>query len=201
MNLNSKDIDNLKSLRTTTRNTNNFGMIYHYNDDVIKIFKDGDFIDKYNLESHLKELSKLNVNGVALPKELVYIDGKFKGYTMPYYKGFTLSIILKKIMKGKIIVTPDEVNRLYNELINKVIELSKLGVKIHDIRPNNIIYYNNELCLIDCDFYRISNMENLMEYNISLVEEAVKKYTNNIFNVTKYKDDKLFEFSLDIKSN
>ena len=186
MNVTEDDLNDLKPIGTS-RASGNWGTVKKLNDDeVIKLFKNLDMTKKYHLEDEIKKISKVKVDGVALPKELVYKDGIFIGYTMPYFKGFNLSIIFKKIQKGKITVSEEEVNRLYNGLIMKVKELSKRQIRISDIKPDNIIYYNGELCLVDCEFYRYTTMHNL--------EKALKKHLDEVFNIKKYEDDKILEF-------
>ena len=189
MEISDYDIRNLKPI-TNGRYTGNYGMVYKFYNDAIKIFKETDkYVKKYNVEENLKRLTNINVDCVALPKKLVYINGKFSGYIMPYFNGIPLSIILLKIRANKISISYDKINKLYNLLIEKVKELSSLGIKIHDIKPDNIIYYNERLCLVDCDFYKVCSIENLEQYNISLVDEAVGKYLSGIFTSVKYKDN------------
>ena len=171
-----EELNGLKNIGTS-RLAGNFGKIKILdNGDVIKIFKDDEYVQKYHIEDELKKIRRVKVNGVALPKELVYIDDQFKGYTMPYYKGFNLSIILLKIKMGKLSITKEEMIRLYEGLIKKVKELSKHNIKLGDIKPDNIILYNNELCLVDCDSYRYTNINHLEKYNINVIDDAIKKY-------------------------
>ncbi len=200
MQITQDDLDNLKPIGTS-RASGNYGTVKKINDDeAIKIFKDLKYVQKYHIEDEIKKICKVRVDGVALPKELVYKNGVFIGFTMPYYKGFNLSIMFKKMIKNGVSISEDEINRLYNGLIMKVKELSKKQIRIIDIKPDNIIYYNNELCIVDCEAYRYTTMNNLERYNISVVENAVKKYLYEIFNIKKYEDDKIFEFNSNIKS-
>ena len=200
MQITQSTLDNLKPIGTS-RASGNYGTVKKLNDEeAIKIFKDINYIQKYHIEDEIKKICKVRVDGVALPKELVYKDGVFIGFTMPYYKGFNLSIMFKKMIKNGVSISENEINRLYNGLIMKVKELSKKQIRIIDIKPDNIIYYNNELCIVDCEAYRYTTMNNLERYNISVVENAVKKYLYEIFNIKKYEDDKIFEFNSNIKS-
>lgn len=200
MQITQNDLDNLKPIGTS-RASGNYGTVKKLNDDeAIKIFKDLEYVQKYHIEDEIKKICKVRVDGVAIPRDLVYKDDIFIGFTMPYYKGFNLSIIFKKMMKNGITISEEEISRLYNGLIMKVKELSKKKIRIIDIKPDNIIYYNNELCIVDCEAFRYTTMNNLERYNISIVENAVKKYLDEIFNIKRYEDDKVFEFNTNIKS-
>ncbi len=162
---------------TNARYKGNFGSCYIFDDKVIKIFNGDERIKKCNVEENLREIidKNIKVNGVSLPIDLVYQENEFCGYTMPYFKGITLGILLEKIKRGKITMEDSELYNLYYSLVLKTNELSKQKIRVNDVKPDNIIVYNNELCLVDCDFYKIDNRENLDEYNLSLLNDCFKK--------------------------
>lgn len=96
LDISSCDIDNLKPI-TNGRHKGNFGACYLFYGDAIKIIDvDKDVIKKIDIEKRLKEVSKFKVEGVSLPKRLVYVNNKFTGYTMPYYNAPNLKVILMK---------------------------------------------------------------------------------------------------------
>lgn len=129
----------------------------------------------------------MELHYVALPTNLVYKNNKFCGYTMPYFNGLTLTMLLGKISKKKVLFDENELYNLYFSLVEKIKKLSKNNIKVNDIKPDNIIYYNGELCLVDCDAYKIVDMKNLEEYNLSLLDKCFKKI--DVFKNVIYKDD------------
>ncbi len=173
---------------SNARYVGNFGKCYKYNDMVIKIFdNENNFISKFNVEKNLSELTKYKVNGVALPTNLVYKDNVFCGYTMPYFNGPTLAILLAKIQSGRILISDNELFSLYYSLFLKINELTKLNIKVNDIKPDNIIYYNNELMMVDCDFYKVcKNNKGLYEYNVKQLNDCFNKI--DLFKKIIYED-------------
>ena len=96
-------------------------------------------------------------------------------------------MLLGKISKKKVLFDENELYNLYFSLVEKIKKLSKNNIKVNDIKPDNIIYYNGELCLVDCDAYKIVDMKNLEEYNLSLLDKCFKKI--DVFKNVIYKDD------------
>ncbi len=180
--------DKFKPIKNA-RYKGNFGSCYVFSDEVIKIFDNDEFIKRYNIENNLKKIvdKKIKVKGVSLPTNLVYRNDKFCGYTMPYFKGPTLGILLEKMKRGKITINENELYNLYYSLVLKINELSKNKIKVNDIKPDNIIYYNNELCLVDCDAYKIDDRKDLRWYNLSLLDDCFKKI--DLFKNALYKDE------------
>lgn len=106
---------------------------------------------------------------------------------MTYFNGPTLTILLNKINKGKINITENDLYSLYYSLVCKIKKLSEAGIKVNDIKPDNIIYYKNELCLVDCDFYSYNkDINDLYEYNMKLLDKCLEG--QNIFKEIIYSD-------------
>lgn len=145
LDISSYDIDNLKPI-TNGRHKGNFGACYLFYGDAIKIIDvDKDVIKKIDVEKRLKEVSKVKVEGVSLPKRLVYVNNKFSGYTMPYYNAPNLKVILMKYKQGKLSITSNDINNAYTSLLNKIDVLSYYKIIVNDIKPDNIIYLDGTL--------------------------------------------------------
>ncbi len=70
-------------------------------------------------------------------------------------------------------------------LEKKLEKLSSYRVIANDIKPDNIIYYDGDFKLVDCDFYRIDDKlsySDILEKNIKLLNDAFNKILNDYFN-------------------
>lgn len=197
--ISSYDIDNLKPI-TNGRHKGNFGACYKFYDDAIKIIDvDKDVIKKIDIEKRLKELSKIKVEGVSLPKKLVYVNNKFIGYTMPYYNVSNLKVFLMKYKNGKVNINYNDIKIAYKSILNKIYMLSYNKIVVNDIKPDNIIYLNNDFMLVDCDFYKIDkklSYNEVLDKNIKLLNDAYKKVLNDYFESITYKDDDIKSINL-----
>lgn len=199
LDISSYDIDNLKPI-TNGRHKGNFGACYLFYGDAIKIIDvDKDVIKKINVEKRLKEVSKVKVDGVSLPKRLVYVNNKFTGYTMPYYNAPSLKVILMKYKQGKLNIYSNDLNNAYKSLLNKIKELSYYKIVVNDIKPDNIIYLDGDFKLVDCDFYKKEEMleyEDILNMNKKLLYTAYKKVVDEYFKDKRYIDDDIINISL-----
>lgn len=199
LDIRSYDIDNLKPI-TNGRHRGNFGACYLFYNDAIKIIDvDKDVIKKINIEKRLKEVSKVKVDGVSLPKRLVYVNNKFTGYTMPYYNAPNLKVILMKYKQGKLSITSNDINNAYKSLLNKIDVLSYNKIVVNDIKPDNIIYLDGDFKLVDCDFYKKEEMleyEDILNMNKKLLYTAYKKVVDEYFKDKRYIDDDIINISL-----
>lgn len=199
LDISSYDIDNLKPI-TNGRHKGNFGACYLFYGDAIKIIDvDKDVIKKINVEKRLKEVSKVKVDGVSLPKRLVYVNNKFTGYTMPYYNAPSLKVILMKYKQGKLNIYSNDLNNAYKSLLNKIKELSYYKIVVNDIKPDNIIYLDGDFKLVDCDFYKKEEMleyEDILNMNKKLLYTAYKKVVDEYFKDKRYIDDDIINTSL-----
>lgn len=193
------DINLLRPI-TNGRHKGNFGACYKFYDDAIKIIDvDKDVIKKIDIEKRLKELSKIKVEGVSLPKKLVYVNNKFIGYTMPYYNAPNLKVFLMKYKNGKININYNDIKIAYKSILNKIYMLSYNKIVVNDIKPDNIIYLNNDFMLVDCDFYKIDkklSYDEVLDKNIKLLNDAYKKVLNDYFESITYKDDDIKSINL-----
>lgn len=184
------DIKNLKPI-TNSRHKGNFGSCYLFFNKALKYLDmDKEILKKIDIEKRLDELSKIRIDGVSLPINLVYVNDKFTGYTMPYYNGPNLKNILLKYKLGKINITKEDIEKAYNIILNKIQTLSYNKIKINDIKPDNIIYYNGDFKIVDCDFYQVVDdisLDDILKYNLKLLDEAYKKVMKDYFD--SYQDD------------
>lgn len=169
------DINNLKPI-SNARHKGQFGSCYIFNDKALKIIDilDSVIIPK-NIENNLNELTKIQIEGVSLPLDLIYCNNKFIGYVMPYFNGKTLTRVL---LENKYQIDQNVIDKYFSTLINKIEILSDNYIKVNDIKPDNIIIYNNELCIVDCDFYtcckNITKKE-ILKYNLEELKKGINK--------------------------
>lgn len=192
--INSCDLDGLKPIKNS-RHKGNFGGCYLFNGLAFKrLDMENDKLKKIPIEKRLEALSNLKVNGVSLPIDLVYCNNEFVGYTMPYYNGPTLSRILLEIKLGRRIITKEDIFYFYFSIFFKIEKLSYSKIMVNDIKPDNIIYYNNEANLVDCDFYSVNadiSKDELLSFNLKLLNEAFLKILEDFFEYKEgiaYKD-------------
>lgn len=171
------DIKNLKPI-SNARHKGQFGSCYIFNDKALKIIDRLDsIVIPFNIEQNLNELTKIQIEGVSLPLELVYCNNKFIGYVMPYFNGKTLTRVL---LENNFKLEQNIIDKYFNTLINKIEILSDNYIKVNDIKPDNIIIYNNELCIVDCDFYRCCKnitKEEILKYNLEELRKGISKTT------------------------
>lgn len=193
--ISSYDLDNLKPIKNS-RHKGNFGGCYLFNELAFKYFEiENKILKEIPLEKRLEGLSKLRVDGVSLPIDIVYCNGKFIGYTMPYYNGPTLSRVLLEKKLGRRTIVKEDILNFYFSILNKIEKLSYSKIKVNDIKPDNIIYYNNDANLVDCDFYSVNNnmtKDEVLKFNLKLLNEAFLKVLQDFFGYKKsnyiYKD-------------
>lgn len=193
--ISSYDLENLKPIKNS-RHKGNFGGCYLFNGLAFKYFEiENKILKEIPLEKRLEELSKFRVDGVSLPIDLVYCNGKFIGYTMPYYNGPTLSRILLEKKLGRRTIVKEDILNFYFSILNKIEKLSYSKIMVNDIKPDNIICYNNEANLVDCDFYSVNNNmteDEVLKFNLKLLNEAFLKVLEDFFGYKKsnyiYKD-------------
>ena len=173
--LDNKDID-ISGKRLTKIGNGGTGDVYKYRNSALKIFK-ADKDTPIDLEM-AEYLSTISTERILLPKNLLFYNNTFRGYT---YK-----LVSKKGSGKKIITIPKD------ELINnlKIIEsdietLSQKQVLLNGIEPSNTIF-NGELYLADpCKYTKLDSfstrkLERLNKYQfhlllLSMISSELKK--------------------------
>lgn len=118
--------------------------VFLYKGDIYKIFKEKKIDDMNNKEQKIRLLSTLKSDFLVLPKELLYNNGKFIGYTMDYVHGVTLNEYLFSKTNQKI--------ELLKKVKEAIEEAHYLGIILGDISIYNILVDGNQnihICDID----------------------------------------------------
>ena len=190
------ELDNYKILNCSKLgSTSN---IYKYkNNQIIKLFKYPESIEKLNTIEHIK---KLNLKSFITPNKFIFIDEQYYGYSMDYFQAETLIDIKDNIKYLTILKNI--------KLIDKDIEtLTKNNIKINDLNFLNILYKskNNKLKIIDLDEYTISNvyekyilLSNKEEFKMDFFLSICDCFNKNI---NKEKINKLRKYILSDNNN
>ena len=133
------------------------GIIYEYNNDILKIYKN-------TVNINVKERKVLNLINKNLPKEIiapkeaVYNNSKFIGYIMPKVQGNELRMYInKKFIKTNNITTKD-ILEILNKIKNTVEYIHQNNIYIGDLNDQNILVdFSNNVYFIDCDSWSIDN--------------------------------------------
>ena len=150
ININNCDLEDLIPL-----DNGSFGDVYQidrdtcykiYHSKIINVM--GIFCDNPALSVPISKLERLKRRASSLVhtstvKDLIYIDGKFGGVSIPYYDGRLLN---------EFISSPFKIKRdLSNQLIRNHIELNNHLIYPFDYKLNNVMVVNNEIKIIDLD--------------------------------------------------
>ena len=162
--LDNKDID-ISGKRLTKIGNGKTGDVYKYRDNALKIFK-ADRETPMDLET-AEYLTTISTNRVLLPKNLLFYNNTFRGYT---YK-----LVSKKGSGKKIITIPKDELIGNVAIIERDIEtLSSKQVLLNGIEPANTIF-NGNLYLIDpCQYTKLDSfstkeLERLNKYQFHLL--------------------------------
>lgn len=103
------------------------------------------------IEKKVADADKIgNIKGIVLPKKMVYIDGIFVGYTIPYIDG--VSVQNYKFKKNDI----NYYTNFYKKLEQTVKNANSKGIVFPDLlTSSNIMIKDNEIYLIDYDGMQI----------------------------------------------
>lgn len=147
--LTNKDIDNLEYIGKGGN-----GEIYRRGDMIYKIYRKSsknflkDKIPNPSLIYRPLRLNRLiNANKIIkhsdLIEDIIMINGKFSGVTMPYYDGINMNDTKEKPLKEKI--------KISQELVRNSKELDKHFIYPFDYKLNNVILVENHPKYIDLD--------------------------------------------------
>ena len=162
--LDNKDID-ISGKRLTKIANGGTGDVYKYRNHALKIFK-ADREAPIDLET-AEYLTTISTNRILLPKNLLFYNNSFRGYT---YK------LISKKGSGKKITTIPKDDLVGNILIieRDIETLSNKQVLLNGIEPANTIF-NGNLYLSDpsaytkLDSYSVKELERLNKYQFHLL--------------------------------
>lgn len=173
--LDNKDID-ISGKRLTKIGNGGTGDVYKYRNSALKIFKT-DKETPMDVET-AEYLTTISTNRVLLPRNLLFYNNTFKGYT---YK------LVSKKGSGKKITTIPKDELVGNiSIIERDIEtLSNKQVLLDGIEPANTIFNGNLYLTDPCkytklDIYSTKELEKLNKYQfhlllISMISSELKK--------------------------
>ena len=147
---------NFDSLKKLGGHGSNLTSLYTDGEVCYKIYKEDYKLD--DLYKKFRELDGLEVDGVILPKDLVMNDGKFIGYSMPYFKD---SMTLSDKFSGRFIDKGLMLYAFYTAS-NIVRKLHEEGVVCQDISLENIlidVHGDIKICDSDSFAYKDYNSE------------------------------------------
>lgn len=156
------DYVDYKSLKLTNKiSEGRTGTIYLTSDNqILKMFKTTSFTYIKDREETLKALLNIDVEEVVKPKNLVYYNGVFVGYTMDY------------LPDGKSLYDIEKEKCSFEEKIDRIKKIEEVMQKLHnkkiyicDLNAENIFFDKDDnVKLIDCDAFVIK--KNVINTNV-----------------------------------
>lgn len=169
ININSDDIQKYEYIAK-----GNYGSIFRVGDMAFKIYhvyiKDS-YGEKYNnpeLQNQKLKLLKVKhlinlgkkVKATGLIEDVIYVDNKFKGVSLPFYDGETLNLLLN---------SPYQVKKtISSQLIDNTKELIRNNIYPGDYKLNNIIFSNGKVKIIDLDDRETKILFTLFNYDSTM---------------------------------
>ena len=169
ININSDDIQNYEYIAK-----GNYGSIFRVGDMAFKIYhvyiKDS-YGEKYNnpeLQNQKLKLLKVKhlinlgkkVKATGLIEDVIYVDNRFKGVSLPFYDGETLNLLLN---------SPYQVKKtISSQLIDNTKELIRNNIYPGDYKLNNIIFSNGKVRIIDLDDRETKILFTLFNYDSTM---------------------------------
>lgn len=169
ININSDDIQNYEYIAK-----GNYGSIFRVGDMAFKIYhvyiKDS-YGEKYNnpeLQNQKLKLLKVKhlinlgkkVKATGLIEDVIYVDNRFKGVSLPFYDGETLNLLLN---------SPYQVKKtISSQLIDNTKELIRNNIYPGDYKLNNIIFSNGKVKIIDLDDRETKIIFTLFNYDSTM---------------------------------
>lgn len=165
--INNKDI-NLNKLQRIAQGKR--GYVYRYDKNALKVLDDEE-LDECIDEETARYLTGMRTDRILLPKNLLFYNNTFKGYT--------LKLISSKPQSKNLISIPKyDFIRNVEELEEDIRLLSAKQVLLNGIDPKNTIF-NGSLYLSDPSRYTIfkttntENLENLNRYQLYILLQAL----------------------------
>lgn len=139
-------------------------------------------INQENIERKLE----INIDSYVTPVKLIYVSGRFDGYTMNFCKD-------KDLEKRRLNISIDEFSSSIDKLVADTHKLSLLGYNIYDTFISNVMY-DNGFKMIDTDDYPYNpslsfdeiDQLNMIRLNMMLSDIFIKNanlgnlYFNNV---------------------
>lgn len=155
-----------------------YGVVYKIgNDKCLKHVTNG---SRSNSEV-IEEIMKLDLESFYKIYKLLYDrDGYFSGYTMKYYDGEDIDILL---------MPTDYTLDNFAKLERDIEKISEKNIFVDDLHTENVILNRNELIVIDVDNYTFSTSKNLLNSNITeiyrlfkglYIENMIKNYSETV---------------------
>lgn len=137
-------------------------------DKCIKIFNES----KNEFDMHrYNRFTNLDFECAVLPRELVLLRKKFRGYTMDFVNGNTLYNLDTNIEYSKFLM-------LAKKLIEESKEITEEGIILFDAHTDNIMYDKNKkkLVLTDPDEWAFSSTLKAKEFNFTILNASICEY-------------------------
>lgn len=151
---------NEKSLPTPLTEAGGEGIIYEYQNKILKIYRK-DIVNISEKKEKVEKLIKKRLpSNVIKPLEMVFnLKGDFIGYTMNKVEGEDFSTLSKKKHVKVNNISTKDIIKMLQDIKNTLIELHKNGIVIGDLNDGNILYDKNfNIYFIDTDSWSIDDI-------------------------------------------
>lgn len=165
--------DRLNEIKSSKKNKlGSFGGISPLDGKLFKYYCsiEKDFLNR--IEPQLWNLANHQVDGVALPIDIVYCEDELVGYTQPFFEGIIIEDFLKNIKSTDCI----SVEKYLDSILDKFYLLAQKGISSYDVCARNMIYSDGEIKLFDCDLYYFDNSKSEED----LYKESVKNFLYSV---------------------
>ena len=138
------------------------GIIYEYQNQIIKIYKNN--IDKNEkLEKINLLMSKTLPDNVIIPRDVVYNKGKFAGYLMDKVEGEEFKRLSNKKYLQTNNIKSKDILKMLIDIKDALIKLHNQNIIISDLNDCNILFDKNyNVYFIDCDSWTIDKYKGLV---------------------------------------
>ena len=129
-----------------------------------KVFKELYYPDI--IKDSIKNLLNVNIPSFVFPKELVYDDNKFIGYTMDYIEGVSLNTLNYAPL--------DDYLKEIELFEYNIASMTKRDLLMADFKEENIIYTkDNKFKVVDTDFYLKIKDRDLYKINLYFLSTSI----------------------------